>query len=60
MPIVMEKSKSKKAALVSEKFALFNWSSVEISDLPFVKNKEYQYKIKHILLCINKGIGYKL
>ena len=36
MPFVMEKSKSKKGASVSEEFVLFNGSSVRSSDLPFV------------------------
>ena len=44
MPLVMDKSKSKKGASVSEELALFNWSSEEyISDLPFVENNDYQY-----------------
>ena len=43
MPFVIDKFKSKNGASVSEEFALFNWSSVDISDLPFVQNKDYQY-----------------
>ena len=39
----MDKFKSKNGALVSEEFALFNWSSVGYIYLPFVKNKDYQY-----------------
>ena len=40
----MDKFKSKNGASVSEEFTLFNWSvQKDISDLPFVQNKDYQY-----------------
>ena len=28
--------------------ALFNWSQLDISDLPFVQNKEYQYSVSQL------------
>ena len=44
MPFVIDKLKSKNGASVLEEFALFfievQW---DISDLPFVQNKDYQY-----------------
>ena len=43
MPFVMDKFNSKNEASVSEEFALFNEVQKDISDLPFVKNKDYQY-----------------
>ena len=43
MPSVMENPKSRKEALVSENFALSTGVEWDISDLPFVQNKDYQY-----------------
>ena len=37
MPCVMDKSKCKKGASAFEEFALFNFSSWDISDLPILK-----------------------
>ena len=44
MPFVTDKFKSKNGASVSEEFA-FNLTEVQwdISDLPIVQNKDYQY-----------------
>ena len=43
MPLVMDKSKSKKGASVSEEFACSTGVQCDISDLPFLQNKDYQY-----------------
>ena len=43
MPFVIDKFKSENGASVSEEFALFNYVQWDISDLPFVQNKDYQY-----------------
>ena len=43
MTFIIDKSKSKNGASVSEEFVLLNWSRWEISDLPFVQNKDNQY-----------------
>ena len=43
MSFVIDKFKSKNGASVSEEFAFVQW---DISDLPVVQNKDYQYLIK--------------
>ena len=56
MPFVMDKSKSEKGSSVSDEFALFNQGlsiqeivldstevQWDISDFPFLQNKNYQY-----------------
>ena len=50
MPFVIDKFKSKNGASVSEEFAFSYLTEVQwdISDLPFVQNKDYQYKASHL------------
>ena len=48
MSLVMDKSKSKKKASVSDEFASFTEVQLDISDLPLVQNKDYQYSVSHL------------
>ena len=43
MPFVIDKFKSKNGASVSEESPYLTEVQRDISDLPFVKNKDYQY-----------------
>ena len=43
MPFVMDKSKSKNWDSVSKEFAFLTEVQWDISVLPFVRNKDYQY-----------------
>ena len=44
MPLVIDKFKFKNGASLSEEFAFFLTEvQYDISDLPFVQNKDYQY-----------------
>ena len=43
MPIVVEKFKSKNGASVSEELDCLTEVQWDVSDLPFVQNKDYQY-----------------
>ena len=43
MPFVIDKFNSKNGASVSEEFAYLTEIQRDISDLPIVQNKDYQY-----------------
>ena len=48
MLLVLDKSKSKQRASVSDKFAYLTGVQLGISDLPFVRNMDYQYSVSHL------------
>ena len=48
MPLVMDKSKSKRGLRYQTSLLYLTGVQLDISDLPFAQNKDYQYSVSHL------------